>query len=127
MALYSVRFLYVPQGTAQGDYQVPIGKVAILRNADFANYSNAVAAASIAIGAVAFAKGSLPATTGTWHWEGRQVAYGGEILHAYTSGGDCRGVLSGYLLDSDGAQFKERTPPAELPPPGFQGDPTRPG
>jgi len=121
--IYSTRFLYTVAGQAQADYQIPAGKVCVLRSADFANYSNAVAAASIAIGSVAFTKGSLPATTGAWHWEGRQVAYAGEILHAYTSGGDCRGVVSGYLFDSAGASYEDLIGEAELAPPGFLGVP----
>jgi hypothetical protein len=121
--LYSTRFLYTVTGQAQADYQVPAGKLAILRSGDFANYSATVAAASIAIGSVAFAKGSLPASTGWWHWEGRQVAYAGEILHAYTSGGDCRGIVSGYLFDAQGAEYSDLIGEPELAPPGFLGVP----
>lgn len=120
MELYSERIIEIGTSASVAGFEVPGNKRCVLRCADFANFSNGAGAVSIAVGAIAFAKGSLPATTGTWHWEGRQVAYGGEMVWIYTSGSDCRGMISGYLFNDNAPPLQRELERATQAPPGFE-------
>lgn len=98
--VYSTRFLAWEADETPGDYIVPAGYLAIVRDLDVWSGGGAMINWQLSIaGLCKFAAGqfTIESVAQTGQWRGRQVVLPGEAL-VFGSDGSTDGICSGYLL-----------------------------
>ena len=101
--VYSHRFICFAAETDPPPYEVPEGYLAVIRDISLGFGGGAITDYSVRINGVAnffvgqFTVISIPQAA---HWEGRVVAYAGEIIVA-SAANEIDGAVSGYLLHDD--------------------------
>jgi hypothetical protein len=115
---YTTRLLNCGAGVAHDQYVVPSGYRVVLRNVTcFAELQGGGAYVQVAGNQVWSWRS--PGANGFTAFESRCVAYAGESIHAYTTGGNTFLSAAGYLFSdaSGGAEVGQL--PAVKPPPDY--------
>lgn len=98
--VYSTRFLAWAASESPPAFTVPMGYVAVVRDADIYSGGGALTNWVLSVNLVAhFAAGqfTIEALAQTAQWRGRQVLNPGEFL-VFAADGSTDGMVSGYLL-----------------------------
>jgi len=117
LKLYSVRFFAVTTTNTWFHYTVPAGKRAVIRSAACIGSGLAACTFAALIGPCSFLYVVVPAASGSFYAEMRQVANAGDDIscNAFTAGSNL--MISGYLFTDTGYAVED--PPAAIagPPP----------
>lgn len=110
-SIYSVRFILNSLASTWVYWTCPSGMRAVIRSISFASGAPAGSFGSVSLKGYLIAVEAFQATNATRVQDVRHVAYGGEVVGAYTNHKDLAVCVSGYLF-SDPAAVLEQEPEA---------------